>query len=326
MKRSARGATGLCVCFVLSLLSSACQSVETVDARTRPSPQLVSATELAERLHLDRRAIDETGKLVLTSPADGGDILLFTDTTVVTVNGTTFTTSTPVESRAGDAWLTKDDAAAIESLWNSSSAVDMNPWTPPVVRPLTMSPTSPAPSTVPGGRVQYGDQATAAEVRAWSVPLRRSWRYIVIHHSATDSGNAGQFDLSHKKRGWDGLGYDFVIDNGSGGSDGAVEVGVRWKEQKRGAHAGVDLYNEQGVGICLVGDFTKTRPTAAQMHSLSRLCNFLSAYCGIPRENFRLHGDVRPTSCPGPLFPRDFLNPSRRLTAAVPRDDDLGLK
>jgi N-acetyl-anhydromuramyl-L-alanine amidase AmpD len=147
----------------------------------------------------------------------------------------------------------------------------------------------------------------------------KQWHYIVIHHSATDTGSAAMFDAWHRKKGWDGLAYDFVIGNGTGSADGAVEVGYRWREQKRGAHAGNDLMNIEGIGICLVGDFTKTRPSAAQMHSLSRLCNFLSVYCGIPRESFRLHGDVRNTTCPGPLFPRDFLAPqhSQRVTAGA---------
>jgi hypothetical protein len=211
-------------------------------------------------------------------------------------------------------------------MWNSASFVESTPWTPPVVRPITLPPSSTAPSTVPGGRGTYSEQATAAEVRSWSVPLRRAWRYIVIHHSATDSGSAAQFDAWHRRKGWDGLGYDFVIDNGSGGPDGAVEVGFRWRDQRAGAHAGPkNPRNEDGVGICLVGDFTKTRPTTAQMRALSRLCNFLSAYCGIPRENFLLHGDVRQTSCPGPLFPRDFISPTRRATVAA-RDDDFGHK
>ena len=150
--------------------------------------------------------------------------------------------------------------------------------------------------------------------RAWSVArLGSQWRYLVIHHSATASGSAAAFDKEHREvRHWDGLGYDFVIDNGSGGHDGAVEVGYRWREQKQGAHAGPGSpRNKDGIGICLVGDFTKTRPTPAQMRALSRLCNFLSGYCGIARENYLLHGDIRDTECPGKLFPRDFLAPQR---------------
>jgi N-acetylmuramoyl-L-alanine amidase len=327
MNLFARRAAALSAWVVAAAGAAGCQSTEPLEAPARPSPQLVSATDLAERLHIDRGAVDDTGKLVLSAPADGGEILLFTGTTVVTVNGAALTTSAPVELRGGEAWLSRDDAAAIESMWSSASAIDLTPWTPPVVRPLTLPPASMGPSTVPGGRASYAEQATAAEIRAWSVPLRRSWRYIVIHHSATDSGSAAQFDAAHKKRGWDGLGYDFVIDNGNGAPDGAVEVGFRWREQKSGAHAGPkNPRNDDGIGICLVGDFTKTRPTTSQMRALSRLCNFLSAYCGIPRENFLLHGDVRQTSCPGPLFPRDFISPTRRTAVAAARDDDLGHK
>ena len=52
---------------------------------------------------------------------------------------------------------------------------------------------------------------------AWASPRNpRPWRYIVIHHSATDAGNAGTFDLQHRRRGWDELGYHFGIDNGQG--------------------------------------------------------------------------------------------------------------
>ena len=84
----------------------------------------------------------------------------------------------------------------------------------------------------------------------WDVTIRRTWKYIVIHHSATDSGSAASFDRSHRKRGWDGLGYHFVIGNGRGTGDGVVEVGYRWTRQVTGAHAGrprpdVNLLNEQ---------------------------------------------------------------------------------
>ena len=56
------------------------------------------------------------------------------------------------------------------------------------------------------------------------------------------------------------------------------------------------------------------------MRSLSRLCNFLSAYCGIARENYLLHGEIRDTACPGPFFPRDFLGRDRALRAVAERD------
>src|SRR6187399_1355388 len=109
MKQFARRAAGFVACIAASA-AGGCQSTETstADAPTRTSSQFMSATELASRLRLDRGAIDDTGKLVLTAPADGGEILLFADTTVVTVNGTPFKTSEPIDLRGGEAWLTTD--------------------------------------------------------------------------------------------------------------------------------------------------------------------------------------------------------------------------
>ncbi|KKO18072.1 MAG: N-acetylmuramoyl-L-alanine amidase [Candidatus Brocadia fulgida] len=99
----------------------------------------------------------------------------------------------------------------------------------------------------------------------------RNWRYIVIHHSASASGSAAQFDKYHReKRRWEnGLGYHFVIGNGNGAPDGKIEIGNRWISQIDGAHAGVQEYNHYGIGICLVGNFNESYPTAAQMASLS---------------------------------------------------------
>src|SRR5437016_3151778 len=43
----------------------------------------------------------------------------------------------------------------------------------------------------------------------------RPWRWIIIHHSATPSGSAAKFDRDHRSKGWDELGYHFVVGNGS---------------------------------------------------------------------------------------------------------------
>ena len=77
----------------------------------------------------------------------------------------------------------------------------------------------------------------------------------------------------------------------------------RWKEQRRGAHAGVRYYNEHGVGVCLVGNFEHSVPTKKQMASLRRLLAFLMNRFDVPAEGVLRHSDLVPTKCPGKRFP-----------------------
>ena len=143
------------------------------------------------------------------------------------------------------------------------------------------------------------------------------WEGILIHHSASDSGSAAQFDKWHKQQGWDGLGYHFVIDNGRGGTDGRVEVGYRWRDQLTGAHCRQasrddNYWNEHTIGICLVGNFEQHTPTPAQYESLAQLTHFLQRRYNIPTYKIRGHRDiVSSTACPGRNF--SFAELHRRL-------------
>jgi len=146
------------------------------------------------------------------------------------------------------------------------------------------------------------------------VPLYKShkWKHIIIHHSATDEGNALSFFRLHVKRGfWRGLGYHFVIDNGTyGKEDGQIEVSPRWINQEDGAHTKAGNMNHMGIGVCLVGNFSTGKVTDKQMESLVYLVNILRKYYNIPVENIMGHGKVRgaKTECPGKFFPwREFL-------------------
>ncbi|MDR4505009.1 MAG: peptidoglycan recognition protein family protein [Candidatus Scalindua sp.] len=139
-----------------------------------------------------------------------------------------------------------------------------------------------------------------------------SWRQIVIHHSATNGGDAHAFDTYHReKRKWaNGLAYHFVIGNGSGSKDGEIEVGDRWTKQIHGAHtANMDI-NRIAIGICLVGNFEDEQvPTQSQMDSLIRLTNYLSDRYHIPKSNVIGHNQVTQkfTACPGKNFPFQTL-------------------
>ena len=124
---------------------------------------------------------------------------------------------------------------------------------------------------------------------------REETEYAVIHCSATppehDIG-ASTIDSWHKQRGWDGIGYHFVIRR-----DGTVESGRDLDEV--GAHAqGINFCS---IGICLVGgvdslgepdpNFTKD-----QMSSLYSLAKMAKAwYPGIILIG---HEEVSTKACP----------------------------
>ena len=133
---------------------------------------------------------------------------------------------------------------------------------------------------------------------------------IVIHHSGTKNGNAAIFDKWHREGNhWEGVGYDFVIGNGTDSSDGQIEVTYRWRSQKIGAHCGGtpgNWANKDTAGICLVGDFNKTVPTARQIRSLAKLLTFLQRRYRIAGGHIYGHKTTpgaRATDCPGRKFP-----------------------
>lgn len=162
-----------------------------------------------------------------------------------------------------------------------------------------------------GGGGTVGDGAPAGRrppaglpAGRWGATTLHPWRYIIVHHSATATGSADEFDKMHRARGWDELGYHFVIGNGHGSGDGQVEVGPRWRSQKWGAHTGGtpdNEYNNFGIGICLVGDFTAHLPSPAQLDSLRRLTACLADRYHIPARQIIGHRDAprAATQCPG---------------------------
>jgi N-acetylmuramoyl-L-alanine amidase CwlA len=105
----------------------------------------------------------------------------------------------------------------------------------------------------------------------------------------------------HRNKGWDELGYHFVIGNGTDTHDGQIEVGPRWPKQKWGAHDKTpgNQYNEHGIGICLVGNFDVTRPSPAQVKSLERLVAYLMKTYHVSADHVLGHGETKATECPG---------------------------
>lgn len=154
-------------------------------------------------------------------------------------------------------------------------------------------------------------QAFANDPQDLFTPPRadRPWRYIVLHHSAHAEGSLAQLDRDHRERlGTAGCGYHFVIGNGSQSPDGQVEVALRWSEQKPGAHcrdSRIPEINEDGIGICFVGNLDQEAPTDRQVAAARALVAYLQDRYAIPASNVQAHSHVAKTatSCPGRLLP-----------------------
>ncbi|MBK1879223.1 LysM peptidoglycan-binding domain-containing protein [Pelagicoccus mobilis] len=145
---------------------------------------------------------------------------------------------------------------------------------------------------------------------------RNQWRHIVIHHSATRSGSARGMDRYHRteRHMENGLAYHFVIGNGRGMKDGEIAIGDRWKKQIQGGHVSSYTLNQISIGICLVGDFSKYKPTAKQLSSLEALVRDLMKTTTVPVDRVTTHTLIHPkhTLCPGKYFPTESFKAKLR--------------
>jgi len=147
-------------------------------------------------------------------------------------------------------------------------------------------------------------------------PVRRGrWKYIVVHNSGTREGNARIFDIYHLRvrHMKNGLAYHFVIGDGHGSGDGAIEIGHRWTAQLNGGHVASDYLNDIALGVCLVGDFNRDMPTKAQIGALDELVGYLRDRVGKTqgrRAIVHAHKEInpKPTDCPGDRFPYNWLH------------------
>ena len=131
-------------------------------------------------------------------------------------------------------------------------------------------------------------------------------KYAIVHHDAALAFDGVQ-DVTpryiseanyHIGKGWGHLGYSFKIAH-----DGKVYQTVPLEEC--GAQAGNYSYFKNSFGICLDGDFSKQKPSDAQLNALRSLMDHLAHHSpelpGITHSSFYAHKEVRvlPTFCPG---------------------------
>lgn len=141
-----------------------------------------------------------------------------------------------------------------------------------------------------------------------NTPIEESrWDSIVIVHSGTPTGSAADIAQEHRGLGYDGLGFHFVIGNGTRMGDGEIHVGYRWIDQRDGAElagVGTGFSNSGVIEICLVGDGDRRPFTEQQLHRLAQVVTALADRLDIPSEKINLHKDLAGTTSPGQYFPR----------------------
>lgn len=153
-----------------------------------------------------------------------------------------------------------------------------------------------------------GDPAADPIFHIQAPAERREWTGIVIHHLGLPAADAEQVHRMHLAYGYQGLGYHFLIGNGSGLGDGVIHVGYRWSQQLPGAHVArsapdSEQHNLHSIGICLIGNGDRRPFSERQMRSLISLVRSLQKECGIPSSAVYLHRDLAPgVTSPGRFF------------------------
>ena len=111
---------------------------------------------------------------------------------------------------------------------------------------------------------------------------------IILHHTASSSASVEGINNDHLKRGWAGIGYHFLIQ-----PDGTIDEARPIKYV--GSHCAGN--NTSSIGIALVGDFRKTKPTDEQIKSLNELVKHLKSKVPTIKRVLN-HNDLYKTLCP----------------------------
>lgn len=141
-----------------------------------------------------------------------------------------------------------------------------------------------------GVTLQSIDRASEPDRRLFETAPDRPWEAIVIHDTGSMTGSAASLNALHKQMGRGGLGYHFVINNGSADTDdGMIELGFRWEHQLPGNYlegedASVAWFHENAIGVSVVGDLSRRQLSEPQLRELIWLVKQLQRAYEIPRD------------------------------------------
>ena len=119
---------------------------------------------------------------------------------------------------------------------------------------------------------------------------------IILHCSATPEGKdftVADIDKWHKARGWQGIGYHYVVYR-----DGSVHVGR--SEDKVGAHT--SGHNANSIGVCYIGGVASDGKTPKDTRTNLQKAALHGLIAGLKRKypNATIHGhyEFAAKACP----------------------------
>lgn len=192
-----------------------------------------------------------------------------------------------------------------------------------------LSATSARAGDVPPPRIYPRSSWTRVEVSP-DIPEDPEKTRIVLHHTAdyvSDAQKAltgrASWDaaVSHARRalafhkhirGWKDIGYHYIID-----WEGRILEGR--PVELLGAH--VEHYNKGAIGIVLMGDLSRQRPTDKQVASLKELLAYLMDQYHIKPDRIAGHYQMKRTICPG-TYLNNLWDPNAKpveFTQLMPR-------
>ncbi len=121
-------------------------------------------------------------------------------------------------------------------------------------------------------------------------------RYVVISHTGANPRlSLDRIAETHIQYGYPGIVYDFVVD-----SHGQVYKVTNLEDVAQPDQ----VWSEQGVNICLAGNFTVGAPPLAQLDATGRLCAWLAQNLGLSPDAIVGLGELSKSDSPGESFYR----------------------
>lgn len=180
----------------------------------------------------------------------------------------------------------------------------------PIPQDPTLLRSNPAPLThrVPDGPTGDARPTGLIARRRWTNQGPRRWladpmrgiRRITVHHDgvypmpaasmASVASRIESIRRGHIGRGWADIGYHYVVD----------PAGRVWEGRTldlQGAH--VKSQNPHNLGIVVLGNFERERPTAAATETVDRLVAQMMQRYRVPLREVRTHREMAATACPG---------------------------